>query len=152
MSDQSSTRQPVCPALHSFSTLQSPLLEMEADAASEHDHPKSSSVKFSKVHVRKYKVVIGDHPLCKEGCPLSLGWNYTESPSIDVDEFEELRIDQRRTRNHLRMSSRQREEILSNDGGYSLAEIRQANRKLFRSRCQPQSLASSRDLQSFFAQ
>jgi hypothetical protein len=33
-------------------------------------------VAFSHVEVRQYEQVVGDHPCCRTGCPLTLGWHY----------------------------------------------------------------------------
>jgi hypothetical protein len=36
------------------------------------------SVRFGKCLVRSYSQVLGDHPCCATGCPLTLGWDYQE--------------------------------------------------------------------------
>ena len=48
------------------------------------------SVRFGGCLVRSYSQVLGDHPCCSTGCPLSLGWEYEESPEIKVEEYEAL--------------------------------------------------------------
>lgn len=46
-------------------------------------------VRFGTVDVREYKVEKGDHPFCKDGLALSLGWEYTQAPSIEIEELDE---------------------------------------------------------------
>ena len=54
-----------------------------------------NKVSFSTVHVRKYDIILGDHPESLSGPPLSLGWHYSEAFTADVNEFERLRIGER---------------------------------------------------------
>mmetsp|Transcript_34622 Transcript_34622/g.53130 ORF Transcript_34622/g.53130 Transcript_34622/m.53130 type:complete len:203 (+) Transcript_34622:58-666(+) len=43
-------------------------------------------VSFSHCEVREYRVVIGDHPCCGDGIPLSLGWEHAEETQVyDID-------------------------------------------------------------------
>lgn len=46
-------------------------------------------VHFSTVHVREYKVTIGDNPCCSYGPPLSLDWEYIDDgKDIPLDAYE----------------------------------------------------------------
>jgi hypothetical protein len=49
----------------------------------------NKSVSFSQVSVRQYNLIVGDNPYCKY--PLSLGWNYTETVTVDVNGYERER-------------------------------------------------------------
>jgi len=53
-------------------------------------HSHHRSVSFSDCNIRTYPQVLGDHPCCSEGCPIQLGWSYTNETSIKVDEYESL--------------------------------------------------------------
>eukprot|EP00814_Leptocylindrus_danicus_P021412 CAMPEP_0116020970 /NCGR_PEP_ID=MMETSP0321-20121206/10109_1 /TAXON_ID=163516 /ORGANISM="Leptocylindrus danicus var. danicus, Strain B650" /LENGTH=132 /DNA_ID=CAMNT_0003491753 /DNA_START=56 /DNA_END=451 /DNA_ORIENTATION=- len=44
-------------------------------------------VQFSVVEVREYSVELGDHPSCSKGPPLTLGWDYSMSTFVAVDDF-----------------------------------------------------------------
>ena len=57
-------------------------------------HRVKKSVNFSTVHVRDYSIVIGDHPLCYSGLPLSLGWSHSEMTTHELNDFEEAKIQQ----------------------------------------------------------
>ena len=106
--------------------------------------PRRRSVSFDKVQVRHYKNVIGDHPFCTEGLPLSLGWDYTAQADIALDEYEAQRLPVRKShRRLLKTTSEERNEILlscgeDDDQGtsscYSTMELRQTRRKLHRVR------------------
>jgi hypothetical protein len=69
------------------------------------DTVKRSSVRFGSVEVREYSVVIGSHPLCREGLALSLGWFYSEPRMYDNLQHYHNHIvrkhRQRRTNGHL---------------------------------------------------
>jgi len=91
------------------------------------------SVSFASLDIREYNIVIGDHPCCTMGCPLSLGWEYSESSSLSLDQYEATRSP-RRNRRDLRTTCEQRRQILSEDGEVSELEMRRAQRKLHRAR------------------
>jgi len=111
--------------------------EMDVSSDSERIRRRKSfcskkSVSFTKIEVRNYNVVIGDHPCCTMGCPLSLGWEYSDSKAQPLEQYEASR-EPRRKRSDLVTTCEQRREILSQDG-YSNGEIRKAQRKLHRAR------------------
>lgn len=89
------------------------------------------SVSFSSLEIREYEVVIGDHPCCTRGVPLSLGWEYHEGGRLNVDDYEEGRSP-RRSRFDLRTSSEERCEILSDVA--TQHDLRRAQRKMHRVR------------------
>jgi hypothetical protein len=59
----------------------------------EQPHSRTSSapaaVSFGVVEIRSYKQVLGDHPFCTNGCPIQLGWTYTEESVVGIDEYEQ---------------------------------------------------------------
>jgi hypothetical protein len=89
------------------------------------------SVSFSSLEIREYEVVIGDHPCCTRGVPLSLGWEYSDAGRLNVDDYEEARSP-RRSRVDLRTSSEERCEILSDVA--TQHDLRRAQRKMHRVR------------------
>jgi len=90
----------------------------------------TKKVGFGSVEVRSYPVVIGDHPMCEMGCPLSLGWEYSERKPVPVDEYEGTRAP-RRDRESLRTTCEERRQFLSD---FSDNEVKRAERKLYRDR------------------
>jgi hypothetical protein len=48
-----------------------------------------AAVSFGVVEIRSYKQVLGDHPFCTNGCPIQLGWTYTEECVVGIDEYEQ---------------------------------------------------------------
>jgi hypothetical protein len=92
------------------------------------------SVGFDRIQVRRYSIVMGDHPCCA-GIPVSLGWDYSPEHNISVDEYEAHRSP-RRSREKLKLSSAERKELLSSSN-VSENEMKRAERKLYRERnCQ----------------
>lgn len=95
---------------------------------------KTRSVSFDEIQIRNYNTIVGDHPLCMSGFPLSLGWEVDSTELYSVDYYEKFRLP-RRNRHQLRTSSEERERILcKNYAIESSYEIRQARRKLHRVR------------------
>mmetsp|Transcript_24645 Transcript_24645/g.49801 ORF Transcript_24645/g.49801 Transcript_24645/m.49801 type:complete len:495 (+) Transcript_24645:347-1831(+) len=45
-------------------------------------------IKFATVTVRNYSMALGDHPGCKFGPPVSIGWDYIEAHPLPIDEYE----------------------------------------------------------------
>lgn len=106
--------------------------------------PQRRTVSFHSLHIREYDQILGDHPCCTEGPPLSLGWNYRHTPiSVLLDEYENSRPP-RRTRHKLRMGGDTRRNILITAAICDKApnvtqedvkrDVRRAERKLNRQR------------------
>jgi hypothetical protein len=64
-------------------------LATTASTASTTSRGSNKSVSFSQVSVRQYDLIVGDNPGCKY--PLALGWNYTETYTVDVTGYEQER-------------------------------------------------------------
>jgi len=94
---------------------------------------EKKSVRFDKLTVREYPIVIGDSPSTSRGVPLTLGWEYEPECHIDLDTYESTRVPggecERRTKYELRVPSKQREEMLGN-AGFSKKEMRDAVERL----------------------
>lgn len=115
----------------SLSESESSLPEDEPPTRRAKSHRKS--VSFASLNVREYNTVIGDHPCCTMGCPLSLGWQYSDASAVPLDRYEATRSP-RRSREQLRTTCEERRQILSEEGNYSEGELRKAQRKLHRAR------------------
>jgi len=88
------------------------------------------SVRFSLVEVREYPVVLGDHPDCSSGPPLTLGWNVTNVSLFDVDTYEDNHP--RRKLSQMVMDYYKRVNILLACAGYSRAELDSAIKEVER--------------------
>ena len=99
------------------------------------EHSLSSqekSVRFGDCEVRAFSQILGDHPCCSLGCPLELGWDYTDEDTVPVDDFQAGRDP--RTARELRLSPEERREVLLLQEEYSDGELRRACRRLSRTK------------------
>lgn len=46
---------------------------------SQSSHAKKR-VSWDRIHTREFALVVGDHPLCQDGLPVSLDWQHTDNP------------------------------------------------------------------------
>ena len=88
-------------------------------------------VGFGNVQVRQYEQVIGDHPHCSSGCPLTLGWAYVQDEPESIADFESHK--NVRTHDELRLSDEERHDRLVAHEVSDL-EIRRMLRRLHRER------------------
>jgi hypothetical protein len=122
-SDLRSRNKEVCPA-----TVETNKVDTKEACSTRH----KKSVSFASVEIRNYSVIIGDHPCCTQGCPLSLDWDYVSSDAQSLDEYESTRYP-RIPREDLRTSDDERRQILA-AVNISECEMRRAERRLNRSR------------------
>lgn len=85
---------------------------------------RPSTVTFSSITLRTYDIVLGDHPNCKFGAPISLGWDYHQCDIISVNSYEDAR-GKRRTMKKLYLNSGTRRKLLKRSG-FSVEEISEA--------------------------
>lgn len=108
---------------------------------------KKKSVTFDAIRVREYTQVLGDHPCCTIGPPISLGWEYIQNGVKSLDEYEATRR-RRRNRRELRLSWEVRRAKLSEfDSHATNGELRAVQRKIFRDRC---NAVGNNDTKAFF--
>jgi len=105
------------------------------------------SVVFGDIRTRSYNLVLGDHPCCSMGCPLSLGWEYQQSPDVSLDEYEATRCP-RRTKTELLTTWEERRDMLADVPD---DEVKRAQRKFHRERCN-QRKVQTRVCAAFFQQ
>ena len=87
-----------------------------------------SSVSFSTIEIRNYERVLGDNPSCSHGPAVSIGWQYEPDPiTVQLDEYEYYRTEDRLDGTALVLSRSEREEILE-ERGYSRSAIADAVR------------------------
>ena len=84
-----------------------------------------SEVRFDSVQVRGYSIVLGDHPSCSYGPPVSLDWGFDEYKPVAVDLYEDNRGPRRSMREML-MNYYHRKHILTVFGGYTEEDLKRA--------------------------
>mmetsp|Transcript_24953 Transcript_24953/g.38403 ORF Transcript_24953/g.38403 Transcript_24953/m.38403 type:complete len:204 (+) Transcript_24953:80-691(+) len=98
--------------------------EFNDDTAAPHTTEMESNgkgrVSFGICEIREYQVIIGDHPSCKSGLPISLGWKHAGTEVVDIDEYEFIRAPFRSERlSDLYLDEQDRLAILHEVSGYS---------------------------------
>eukprot|EP00527_Entomoneis_sp_CCMP2396_P005155 CAMPEP_0198148298 /NCGR_PEP_ID=MMETSP1443-20131203/40863_1 /TAXON_ID=186043 /ORGANISM="Entomoneis sp., Strain CCMP2396" /LENGTH=187 /DNA_ID=CAMNT_0043812953 /DNA_START=311 /DNA_END=874 /DNA_ORIENTATION=+ len=115
-------------------SLSAPCISLEKDETREDSSSIIQSdqrVSFSSLEIRSYNVVIGDHPCCSQGCSVSLGWEYSETPPLPLEQYERCRRPRRKI-SEMRMSPEERYQLLLDD--HDETDLRRASRKLHRAR------------------
>ena len=84
------------------------------------------SVTFSTVQIRTYNRVVGDHPDCRVGPPVSIGWDYLEQDSQPLGQYE----NDRGPRGLTRLTSLARKALLRNEFDIPEEEIRAAEKEV----------------------
>jgi len=75
--------------------------------------PRRRHVTFVSIEIREYSTILGDHPYCPTGLPLSLGWDLERESSANIESYEAARWQAgRRSRDELRLGSDTRRGIL----------------------------------------
>lgn len=73
-------------------------------------------VGFNRVDMRNYPIVLGDNPSVSKGAPISVDWEHFGECCFDVDKYEEVRKDERRTTAQMRIPYDVRYDILERAG------------------------------------
>lgn len=70
-------------------------------------------VTFACVQIREYSTILGDHPCCPSGPPLSLGWELQREDSVELERYEKERAPVRcKSKDDLRLKEDERRGIL----------------------------------------
>lgn len=65
------------------------------------------NISFSTLEVRTYDLTLGDNPGGSSGPPISLDWNYNESKTVDLEDYEAKRLPRRSRKDlHLDINTR----------------------------------------------
>ena len=88
-----------------------------------HENRRASKkrVKWDRIHRREYSLVVGDHPLCHDGLPVSLGWQYNDccpDSLVEARERKESYVCPRR------LSYDERRQRLLFSGGLSPEQVK----------------------------
>lgn len=113
------------PDLGVIRTMSAP--ESTADRSSRDNITVARKVRFHEIRFREYDQTIGDNPCVSYGPPISLDWNYEETESIDVEEYEANR-GRRRGMREMIMNYYVRTNLLTFKYGATEAELKAATK------------------------
>lgn len=85
-------------------------------------------ISFHQIIVRDYDMVLGDHPNCSYGPPVSLGWHYLEYEPLDLNEYE-YHHSRRRPLRQLVLNSYRRKKMLLTEKAHTLDELNRATKE-----------------------
>ena len=83
------------------------------------------SVGFGCLEIHEFYMTLGDHPSAVSGPPVSLDYSKQTTKKISLDDYERDR-EPRRRRKELKLSYKDRKQILEKHGGFSTDEVNQA--------------------------
>jgi len=93
--------------------------EAKTNKTSSKTKKQRKKVQFQSIQIRTFHQILGDHPCCSTGLPLTLGWDYIQETTFHVEDYETIRDccvgihPRRRNRQDLRLDDLQRRSILS---------------------------------------
>jgi hypothetical protein len=87
-------------------------------------------VSFAALHIRNHSVILGDHPCCTVGLPVTLDWTVESEISVDLEAYEATR-ERRRSRPEMLLSVDDRNTLLSD---MAQGDLRRVQRKLHKER------------------
>jgi len=122
---------PIKSALHRY--FDDNLTEIVGSSDSEDGSVATStvSVTFGSVQIREYTRIPGDHPAVTDGVPLTFGRDYKQNDDISIDDYEQKRQRQRRTKDNLRLNSTMRKFILIHNFKIPHHEIMYAEKQVW---------------------
>eukprot|EP01083_Nonionella_stella_P016992 47454_1 len=92
-------------------------------------HKRERKIRFGTVSVRNYGRILGDHPCCSYGPPLSIDWEYHQHEPLDVNVYESENISTRKTMRQLALNYYQRKYLLSD---YSESDFKAVKKEVKR--------------------
>lgn len=108
------------------------ILHPEASPVENTEEKPKRRVSFGKVLVRDYGMILGNHPCCSYGPPVTIGWNYLEYEPLDVNEYE-FHHPPRRTFRQMGLNYYQRKDLLSK-AGYSEVDFKLVMKEVSRAK------------------
>lgn len=90
---------------------------------------RTKRVSFAQVHIREYSTILGDHPCCQSGPPLSLGWDHSGTRVVEIDDFERSNR-KSSTQRPMKLTCELRRLILSERN--AAIDIKRAERRAYR--------------------
>lgn len=82
-------------------------------------------VTFSQLELRKYPIILGDHPGCV-GPPLTIGWEYQRGRKCQIEDYEERKpSDSRRNMHQLEINEFMRADLLKRSAGVTDKQMKE---------------------------
>lgn len=106
------TKRPSLKYLFRGASFRKKLCQIEQTQEETRSSKKAPTVKFHELQIRVFPQILGDHPCCQTGLPLSLGWKHTSEHTKSIDEFEKQDCIEANLSSSLRISAIRRWEIL----------------------------------------
>ena len=94
--------------------------------------PRKPKVHFGSVLVRDYDIILGDHPCCSYGPPITIDWDYLEYEALEVDVYE-FHHPPRRNLREMGLNYYQRKHLLS-QAGYTEVDFKKTKKEVKRSK------------------
>jgi hypothetical protein len=66
-------------------------------------------VSWDRIHTREFTIVVGDHPMCQDGLPVSLGWQYNDN-SCSTKNMSPIPIPDNQIKNGKKRSNSTRQQ------------------------------------------
>jgi hypothetical protein len=60
----------------------------KANTCNKHHDLSKKRVRWDTIQTREYALVVGDHPLCQDGLPVSLDWKYSDYSNCLIKSFK----------------------------------------------------------------
>ena len=100
--------------------------EEPAPKQQRHKRGHKKSVSFNRyMEIREHALTIGDHPLCRDSLPLSLGWEHGETEVKDLNNFEKQRLPHRRIGSEMKLTYLERKNLLRRVAGMTEADMKE---------------------------
>eukprot|EP00540_Astrosyne_radiata_P018647 CAMPEP_0116846206 /NCGR_PEP_ID=MMETSP0418-20121206/13704_1 /TAXON_ID=1158023 /ORGANISM="Astrosyne radiata, Strain 13vi08-1A" /LENGTH=175 /DNA_ID=CAMNT_0004477423 /DNA_START=42 /DNA_END=569 /DNA_ORIENTATION=+ len=94
----------------------------------EEEAERATKISFGTVEVRTFNRIVGDHPDCKVGPPITIDWDYIQHDAIELGAYES----DRKPRPNLKLTSITRKNLLKNVFEIPEEEIRNAEKEVQR--------------------
>mmetsp|Transcript_20929 Transcript_20929/g.31720 ORF Transcript_20929/g.31720 Transcript_20929/m.31720 type:complete len:235 (+) Transcript_20929:1-705(+) len=96
-------------------------------------HQRKHKIRFGTVLVRDYDIILGDHPCCSYGPPITIDWNYHQYEPLDVNVYEFNSGLSRKSIRKLCMNYYERIRILS-EAGFTDVDFKVVMREINRAK------------------
>lgn len=129
-----------CDASSKTSCSQRGILRLGSSGSEPPSGGRRRRISFGTVSVRDYDIILGDHPCCRCGPPLAIGWQYHQRKAVDVETYEaDGALFRRRKMREFCLNYFQRRHLLSHyteeDFKATKKEIKCIQRRRIVSRC-----------------
>ena len=97
-----------------------------------HEGAMKKRISFGTIDIREHTTTIGDNPSCAYGTPVQLDWDFKDTASVQVDDYEVMKAPRRR-QDQYHLNHYQRRNLLKLNG-HSMADIKNTQKKINKER------------------